>query len=55
MIKPVIKVDEDFSKNLLEELIAAGFFGEKLMVKFKEVKQTVRNRIFSTILIEETQ
>ena len=43
MIKPVIKMDEDFAENLLEELIAAGLSGEKLVAKFKEVKQQVLN------------
>lgn len=43
VIKPVIKVDEDFAENLLEELIAAGFSGEELVAKFKEVKQMVLN------------
>ena len=43
MIKPVIKVDEDFAENLLEELIVAGFSGEELVAKFKEVKQQVLN------------
>ncbi len=42
VIKPVVKVDED-SENLLEELIAAGFSGEELVAKFKEVKQMVLN------------
>ena len=41
VIKPVVKVDEDFAENLLEELIAAGFNGEELVTKFKEVKQLV--------------
>ena len=41
VIKPVVKVDEDFAENLLEELIAAGFNGEELVAKFKEVKQLV--------------
>ena len=31
VIKPIVKVDEDFAENLLEELMA----------KFKEVKQIV--------------
>ncbi|MBQ0138578.1 MAG: hypothetical protein KBT36_04720 [Kurthia sp.] len=43
LIKPVIKVSEDFAENLLEELIAAGFSGEELIAKFKEVKQMVLN------------
>lgn len=43
VIKPVIKVDDDFAENLLEELIAAGFSGEELIAKFKEVKQQVLN------------
>ena len=43
MIKPVVKVAEDFAENLLEELIAAGFSGEELVAKFKEVKQMVLN------------
>ena len=43
IIKPVVKVDEDFAENLLEELIAAGFSGEELVAKFKEVKQMVLN------------
>lgn len=43
MIKSVFKVDEDFAENLLEELIAAGFSGEKLVTKFKEVKATSLN------------
>lgn len=43
VIKPVIKVSEDFAENLLEELIAAGFSGEELIAKFKEVKQMVLN------------
>ncbi|MER1987510.1 MAG: hypothetical protein ABS948_16650 [Solibacillus sp.] len=43
VIKPVIKVSEDFAENLLEELIAAGYSGEELVVKFKEVKQQVLN------------
>lgn len=43
VIKPVVKVDEDFAENLLEELIAAGLSGEELVVKFKEVKQMVFN------------
>ena len=38
-----IKVDEDFAENLLEELITAGFNGEELVMKFKEVKQMVLN------------
>lgn len=43
VIKPVVKIDEDFAENLLEELIAAGFSGEELVAKFKEVKQQVLN------------
>lgn len=43
MIKPIVKVDEDFAENLLEELIAAGFSSEELVAKFKEVKQQVLN------------
>lgn len=43
VIKPVVKVDEDFAENLLEELITAGFSGEELIAKFKEVKQMVLN------------
>lgn len=43
VIKPVFKMDEDFAENLLEELIAAGFSGEELVAKFKEVKQQVLN------------
>lgn len=43
VIKPVIKVSEDFAENLLEELIAAGYSGEELVAKFKEVKQQVLN------------
>lgn len=43
VIKPVIKIDEDFAENLLEELIAAGWSGEELVAKFKEVKQMVLN------------
>ena len=43
VIKPVIKVDEDFAENLLEDLIAAGFSGEELVAKFKEIKQMVLN------------
>ena len=41
--KPIFKVDENFAENLLEELIAAGFSGEELVPKFKEVKQMVLN------------
>lgn len=41
VIKPVVKVDEYFAENLLEELIAAGFSGEELVAKFKEIKQMV--------------
>lgn len=43
VIKPVIKVSEDFAENLLEKLIEAGFSGEELVAKFKEVKQMVLN------------
>lgn len=43
VIKPIVKVSEDFAENLLEELIAAGFSGEELVAKFKEVKQMVLN------------
>lgn len=43
VVKPIVKVDEDFAENLLEELIAAGFSGEELVAKFKEVKQMVLN------------
>lgn len=43
VIKPIIKVDENFAENLLEELIEAGFSGEELVAKFKEVKQMVLN------------
>lgn len=43
VIKPIVKVSEDFAENLLEELIAAGFSGEELVAKFKEVKQMVIN------------
>ncbi|WP_053415993.1 hypothetical protein [Viridibacillus arvi] len=43
VIKPVIKIDADFAENLLEELIIAGFSGEELVAKFKEVKQMVIN------------
>ena len=43
LIKPVIKVDENFAENLLEELIAAGYNGEGLVAKFKEVKKLVLN------------
>ena len=43
VIKPVVKVDEDFAENLLEELIIAGFSGDELIAKFKEVKRMVLN------------
>ena len=43
VIKPIVKVNEDFAENLLEELIAAGFSGPELVAKFKEVKQMVLN------------
>lgn len=43
VIKPIIKIDENFAENLLEELIAAGFSGDELVAKFKEVKQQVLN------------
>lgn len=43
VIKPVIKVSEDFAENLLEKLIEAGYSGEELVAKFKEVKQMVLN------------
>lgn len=43
VIKPIVKVDENFAENLLEELIAAGYSGEELVAKFKEVKQQVLN------------
>lgn len=43
VIRPIVKVDENFAENLLEELIAAGFSGEELVAKFKEVKQMVLN------------
>lgn len=43
VIKPVIKVSEDFAENLLEELVAAGFNGEELVTKFKKVKQQILN------------
>lgn len=43
VIKPVVKVDEAFAENLLEELVAAGLSGEELLAKFKEVKQMVLN------------
>ncbi|TGN29492.1 AbrB/MazE/SpoVT family DNA-binding domain-containing protein [Lysinibacillus sp. S2017] len=43
VIKPIVKVSEDFAENLLEELITAGFSGEELVAKFKEVKQMVLN------------
>lgn len=43
VIKPVVKVDEAFAENLLEELVAAGLSGEELLTKFKEVKQMVLN------------
>lgn len=43
VIKPIIKINEDFAENLLEELIATGFSGEELVTKFKEVKQQVLN------------
>lgn len=43
VIKPVIKVSEDFAEDLLEKLIEAGYSGEELVTKFKEVKQMVLN------------
>lgn len=43
VIKPVVKVAEDFAENLLEKLITAGLSGEELVAKFKEVKQMVLN------------
>lgn len=43
VIKPVVKVDEDFTEKLLEKLIAAGLSGEELIAKFKKVKQMVLN------------
>lgn len=33
----------NFAENLLEKLVAAGFSGEELVAKFKEVKQMVLN------------
>lgn len=41
MIKPVFKVDEDFTEILLEELIATGFSSEELVAKFKVTKQNL--------------
>ena len=43
VIKPIVKVDEDFAENLLEKLIAAGLSGEELVAKYKEVKQMMPN------------
>lgn len=43
VIKPIVKVSEDFAENLLEKLIEAGYSGEELIAKFKEVKQMVLN------------
>lgn len=43
VIKQIVKVDEDFAENLLEELIAVGLSGEELVAKFKEVKQMMLN------------
>lgn len=43
VIKPIVKVSEDFAENLLEKLIEAGYSGEELVAKFKEVKQQVLN------------
>lgn len=43
VIKPIIKVSEDFAENLLEKLIEAGYSGEELVAKFKEIKQQVLN------------
>lgn len=36
VIKPIVKVDENFAENLLEELIAAGLSGTELVDKFRE-------------------
>lgn len=36
VIKQVVKVDEDFAENLLEELIIAGFSGDELVAKFNK-------------------
>ncbi|MEK4082221.1 AbrB/MazE/SpoVT family DNA-binding domain-containing protein [Solibacillus sp. FSL K6-1126] len=43
VIKPIVKVSEDFAENLLEKLIEAGYSGEELVAKFKEVKKMVLN------------
>lgn len=43
VIKPIVKVSEGFAENLLEKLIEAGYSGEELVAKFKEVKQMVLN------------
>lgn len=43
VIKPIVKVSEDFAENLLEKLIEAGYSGEELVAKFKEIKQMVLN------------
>ena len=43
VIKPIVKVSDDFAENLLEKLIEAGYSGEELIAKFKEVKQMVLN------------
>ena len=43
VIKPVVKIDEEFAENLLEKLVAAGLNGKELLAKFKEVKEKVLN------------
>ncbi|MEK4231361.1 AbrB/MazE/SpoVT family DNA-binding domain-containing protein [Solibacillus sp. FSL H8-0538] len=38
LIKPVVKIPDDFAEQLLESMIAKGLSGQELLDKFKEAK-----------------
>ena len=48
LIKPVLKLPDNFVENLLGSLVAKGLSGQELLEKFKEVSSNVGWTTFGT-------
>lgn len=41
LIKPIVKIPDDFAEQLLENMIAKGLSGQDLLDTFKQAKDNV--------------
>ena len=54
ILKPVCKgIGDDFSADILEELLSEGYVGEELLAKFKERQKGIRRAVVN--MIEESE